>query len=255
MGAINSHIQITKSLLRNFSHRTNEGEKVYYLDLLDNQIKEEKVKKLGTELGYYSEEVEKYLNEKVENKIGDVAKRFRDFSKQKINELIVTEEDQESIKQFFKYSMIRSGAVIKAANKASYISSFFGGYTTNDIISFVDDSLLVSPFMEYYADILINESDIEFVIPRNCFYSAMIKDKPTKYILPINPRVAFILIHNSEFDRYIVDGKYHYHQINDDDVAISCNRRALFDEKQYNNKFIVANRKKELEDLQEYINR
>lgn len=244
MGAVNSHVQLTKSLLRNFSHKTDEGEKVYYLDLSDSKIKEEKIKKLGTVYGYYSEDVEKFLSEEVENKIGDVAKRFKDFSKQKREQLTITSQNQDSIKMFFKYSLIRSKYIIREVNKASYFAEFLGGYTTNHIISFSDDRVLDDFFENYEVDILLNNSNVEFVIPRNCFYSGMVTGKPTKYILPINPRTAFVLIHKNELNCYIIDGKHYYPQINDDAVANSFNKRALFDEQHFNNTFVKLSEKK-----------
>jgi hypothetical protein len=252
MEKVNSHIQITKSLLRGFSHDTDGGEKVYYLDLSDNAIKEEKIKTLGTEYGYYNEDIEKFLSKEVECKIGDISKLFKDFSKQKNKQLIITTEEKECINEFFKYSLIRSTYTIKAVNKASFFSKSFNGYTTNDIFQFANDSILVNFFEKFDSDILLNKSNVEFVIPRNCFYSAMVTDKPTKYVLPINSRTAFILINKCELSNFIIDGKHHYLQISDDDVVNSFNKRALVDEKFFNNAFVVANRKKELEDLQNY---
>lgn len=40
----NSHIQITKEILKRFAFKTDDGFKVHYLDMKDLEIKEEKIK-------------------------------------------------------------------------------------------------------------------------------------------------------------------------------------------------------------------
>ena len=54
--AVKSHIQITKSLLRNFQINNKE---VLYLDMQENIVKKSIAKELGTEYGYYCNEIEK----------------------------------------------------------------------------------------------------------------------------------------------------------------------------------------------------
>jgi hypothetical protein len=252
MKEIYSHIQITKSLLGGFSHNSNEGRKVFYFDIQDKKIKEEKISKLGTEKGYYSGELEEYLNKNIESKIGDVAKRFKEFGKQKDGDLIITSEDNVNIKRFFLYSLIRSSLIVRHANKASIIAPLLGGYKANDVIPFIINNKIDDPFENYFTNILLNESSVEFVIPRNCIYSLITHENPTRYILPINPKVAFILMHEKEIADFNCGDKSYYLKIDSDDLVKDFNKRALFDEIQFNNQFVVAKRKRELEDLQIY---
>ena len=64
---INSHVQISKLLLKPFAHKTEEGLKVWCLNLESNVITEEKISELDTVFGYYDEDVEenvvKFKNE------------------------------------------------------------------------------------------------------------------------------------------------------------------------------------------------
>jgi hypothetical protein len=250
MGLVNSHIQITKALLKNFSHKTNGIKKVYYLDLHNLEIKEEKIKILGTEYGYYCEEIESFLSKEVESKIGDIVKLFKEFSHGRVQQMEIPPEQQERIKLFCRFSLIRSNYVLKIVNDTSVVARIIGGLSTNNIIPFYDS---FDPFEGYISTVLVNKSNVEFVIPRNCVYSVTVKGKGPQYILPLTPKVAFLLIHSSELINHTFNGKYHYPVIIDDEIAIRCNKHALFTEKQYNNTFIVASREKELEKLLKFI--
>jgi hypothetical protein len=258
MSEVNSHIQITKALLRKFSHKTvetnefgtNTVDKVYYLDLTDNKIKEEKINILGTEKGYYSDEVERFLCDDVESKLGEIIKIASEFQRGKSNLFILSPKHKINIVNFFRFCLIRNENLIKEVNRNSVFSQLVGGYTKNYLLSninLVDVELL---FNGYFPNLLINTSNVELVIPRNCFYSAMVKGKPTRYIMPINPKVALVLINETERFNLVKDGKLLYLQIDQDKILKCFNQRALFDEKIYNNSFVVANRKDELEDLQ-----
>lgn len=253
MTSINSHIQITQAILKGFAHRSEDGYKVFYLDLSDNNIKEEKINKLGTELNYYDADVEKFLNDEVENKIGELIKQMKDFEKGKYVKFIFTPEIHVIIRRFFKYSFIRSTKIVKIANKKSELASVLGLCTTNNIIKFVDDSILDPFYNSYDSDIIINSSKVEFVAPRNCFYSIHTEGKFAKYVLPISPKIGFILIRKSELNCVYINGQHHYMNITDDEIARGFNKNALLSELEFNNDFIVANNKTELIELKKFI--
>lgn len=78
----NSHVQLSQLLMRGFSFKTAEGDKVRYLDLNDNTIKEEKVNKIDAIPGYFDEDVEQQLAN-IESKFGEVILKFKIFRKKK----------------------------------------------------------------------------------------------------------------------------------------------------------------------------
>ncbi|MGB3366730.1 MAG: DUF4238 domain-containing protein, partial [Acidaminobacteraceae bacterium] len=115
--------------MKNFAHK-KDGYKVYYLDVNDMSIKIEKIKTLGTELGYYSDEIEEYLSNNAEQIIGKISRDLKDFANQKKNEMTITQKDELNIKKFLTYSIIRSKRVIDIANSTSKLADFIGGYET-----------------------------------------------------------------------------------------------------------------------------
>ena len=61
---MNSHVQIPKSILKNFAYKAGKkGLVVDCLDLKNNRIKKEKINKLDTIEDYYSEEFDKKMGE------------------------------------------------------------------------------------------------------------------------------------------------------------------------------------------------
>lgn len=98
----NSHIQITRSIIKNFGTR----KKVNYLDLENKKIDDSSPKKLGAEIGYYDDTIEKLLRDEIETPVGNTFKDISNFSKNKMKEIIITDSDK--IKRFIEYMIVRS---------------------------------------------------------------------------------------------------------------------------------------------------
>jgi len=248
MVAINSHIQITRALLDKFSHKTKEGRKVYFLDLTDNQIKEEKTRLLGAKLGYYSEDVERFLGT-IERGFGEATKRIIKSIQQNSDVFELTEKDILYIKYFFHYMLIRSNYFLSIVREGRIFAKIFNGfYTTNNIIRFTED-FEGSPFNQCYVNLLKNVSNTEFVIPKNCYYNMITeKDGHRGYVLPITPQIAILLLKGEpDIDQ---NGRIMRLRIDKDEVARSFNNAALACERYYNNDFIVAKHRETLEELE-----
>jgi len=105
----NNHVQIPKLLMEPFSRKTEEGLKVYYLDFDDYEIHEEKINCLGAMPNYYNHQTETFLDKEVENKVGDVFKSVREISTNTLPDcFIIKANEEENIKRFFAYCLIRS---------------------------------------------------------------------------------------------------------------------------------------------------
>lgn len=88
---VNSHIQLPKFILKRF--RGTDG-KVRYLTLSDLMLHSSGVKNLGTEQGYYSEDMEKYLNREVENAYSKLVDKVARFTEKKQDSFTITARDE-----------------------------------------------------------------------------------------------------------------------------------------------------------------
>jgi hypothetical protein len=247
----NSHVQITKALLRAFSEKTDDGYKAWYLDYSDWQIKQEKIKVLGTQREYYSQEMEDFLKTEIEGKVGDVFKKIRDFCKQNIIDHISFDGVEiQNILHFFAYSMLRGKDVLKKTNDSSIFSQFIeGGFTAEHILRIPVPA--INYFQEYCPTILKNQTETPFLIPFSCIYTAHQHCFPSKrplWLLPISPKCSLMLYHLD--DRKDHEGKCYI--IDRSDVIDSLNAKAFHDEIVSGSNFLVGS-KLELERLQDIL--
>jgi len=257
---INSHIQIPKAILRNFSFReykTNENGRivkrdvVYFLDLNRQVIQKGNIKSLGTVEGYYSAEMENYLGTYVEGPLGSLMKDAKQFHQDKISKY---EIDYNIIKNFARYAFLRSGLVLNKVNKPNAVKSALGalGYNTEK----TQEDLLKHPealqgiFDNYDVNVFENNSAVDLVAPRNCIYD-MRHDKSGNIIwfIPFSPRLAFVLIDKQDAPAE----KGSVFTSNDDQIIRNMNRHALKCEVEANNSFIASQRKQELEELMTHL--
>jgi len=239
-----SHIQISKSILKKYSHTTPDGKKVRYLDLSDNCIKESKINELDTALDYYSEEAENKLRDEAETPFGDIAKLLIEFQEKKIDEITLTKEDNNTILKFLNYAYLRSQHILKEANK-------YDNYTHDEIIMGTQSNF----FSGRMSHFISNKTKLNFVIPKNCFYftSSRVLKNELNCIFPFSPKSAIILLKYKEFKDFIADdGVLEYPKIDDDQSIRNLNIRALNAEISIDNKFIVGI-ESDLEELRNYI--
>lgn len=254
----NSHIQINKALLRNFSHKEIDSKerRIHYLDLSSNVISTEKITKLGTCPDYYSEEIEEELS-KIECKFGPIAKMFRDFGYKK-DQIIISQQQKNDVIMYITYSILRSNLYYNSViNKASYTNIVCKimrcNITHNDILSLVKINPASSPFRYYQLFLCDNICDTQFVIPRNCIYSISTANALPKLILPITPKRAIFLVDEQDAKKYQDEGNKKYFRISSNEVVSDMNYQAYLTEKMANNCFVAALRDKELEDIRAHI--
>jgi hypothetical protein len=246
---LNSHVQIPKSILKNFAYKSKkDGLVVDYLDLNDDTIKTEKIKKLDTIPDYYNEEFERYLSDNIEGPFGDISKKVRDISKKKIDNPKLTLKEINAVLNFFETSFKRGKFALDLANRTS-VTSILHPISQEELIYTTSRF-----FINYFVNIIRNETKIDFVIPRNCTSISLSKTKDKFHaILPFTPRIALVLIPNEEKPEYITkDKKVRLICINDADILRYYNMSALKTEIEMNNMFIVGN-KRELFWLKKYI--
>jgi len=255
MMAQKSHIQITRALLKNFSHKSfingkPEGRKAFYLDLKDNQIKEEKINILGTEEGYYSAEMENYLSKNVESKFGVIMRNAFDYTNGKIERFTI---DSVIIKTFFLYSILRSNYIFnKVNNDRSALAKLLLPPISHEEI-LLHPEAAEGAFSDYFANIFFNDSTTDLVIPKNCVYQVAYKSGNACAFLPITPKIAFILMQNNDNDEMFHGDSMLAANTSEESLINIFNEKALEYEQNWSNKFIVASRTIELEYLKNVI--
>jgi len=243
---VNSHVQITRGILKGFAFKSKDGFKVHYLDLNDFNIKEEKIKILGSKSFYYNENNEKYLSD-IEGKFGEVAAKIKRFEKGKVEKLYLTEKDCRDIKMFFEYAFIRSEKNLKDINKKSLATKIIGDMVHDELIDLTKlDNSVLSYFKDFKINIIINKTSKNFVVPR-CVWYAFKKGKYIRemYVLPINNKTGIIMIHKDDYSNFEDSQGTQYLSIKDEKSILNLNEIALNFERNENNQFIVG----EIEEL------
>ena len=267
---INSHIQITKAILKNFSrhHEEHREKRIYYLDLKDGEIKTGNPKKVGVKKGYYSEKLENDLSKYVESDFITVVNKVREFARNKKQGMILQFSDIDKIKQFFVYSILRSPYMLKEVNKKLLSCGIVISHE-NLIRTIQYDNELrrycIEYVNEYVVTICENKSNLNFVVPMNCFYykiprlivpmnDKIMMYKPSLILMPVTPKIAIMLIHKSRRDTaYLKPKTFATFIMEKDEEVQSYNKMALEMEKKYSNMFVVAKEKQELEYLQKHL--
>lgn len=242
---INSHIQISNFLLKAFAHKTvKDGLKVWYLDLEDNKIKEEKISKLDTEFGYYDKDVEDLLAD-AESAIGNIVRKFKDFERKKKN-ITISIKEMEIISRFIQYVLLRNSQIAQIFKEASIFLDEKS--THSDVIRYCEVGKPALILKGYKANILINKTNKSFVISKNVLYAERM-NKQEIYLMPVSPKVAIVMMPIPMFNAYVKNEILEYAETIDENLIQRLNNTVYYTEKETSNKFVVGY-KDELERLQ-----
>ena len=235
-----------------FSHSTKNGKCVYYLDLKDMEIKEEKINALGTIKGLYDPTSEAILDRFYENPFFAAIQNVKKFTEGKLENLSFNQQEKEALINFLKISIMRSNATRQKAEETSYVASIFPNAYKAVLIPTMHLVMNEVPFLEgYHINILINKSRLRLVAPRNCVVFTF-KDNILYYVLPLSPKVA-ILYQSDELYQLSFDDKgnlcYALTEEGDEEIIQSINSAAGMNEKYFNNEFLIGAGREELEIL------
>lgn len=248
IAAIHSHIQLPNSVLKRFRDETDEEKKVWYLDIPSGEIRRTSTRRLGTSKGYYSSEGEIFWSRAIENSLADLANRIcRERQKSPL-----TAADVDTIKCYIKASAVRSRTANNAMDKSSVIAAFLSDQEKHGLFAIIGMNSL-GKFDQILsamgAIIMINQTEWNFVVPRNCYYCAPIVDDAT-IIAPISPKIAFSLFSATAHPGF----ESEFAVIHSGEIVKMMNAYALKYEYMFNKKFIAANDRRELEMLQNIRN-
>lgn len=257
---MDSHKHLPKLLLIPFSYKhpmlnkndeTGEEhknmEKVCdVFDCKSELIHREKIKDLGVEKGYYSDEIESFFNKYVE----DEFTKIRDKLKSASNTIGFTGKDLVCVRMFFLFSVLRC---------PQYKTDLEKVITNKVNVLHRPMQEVILGAMEPIYDRLNKQLNLndrvlkaaaidspkrEFVIPQNVFYLYSNQHFGNAIVFPVHKKKAVLMVER-EYENRIPDL---LHLTSDEEVD-SFNRSAYLTERATDNLFIVGS-KNELERFQ-----
>ncbi len=226
---VNSHIQMPCCVLKRF---VDERHFLYYYDFDSKQIKRGTPKSVDTQQGYYSDDVEAFLSDEVETKLGELIKSLDDENYDFISKL---KDDYKEIAFNYLYALIaRSKSYISMEKQFSVMNQFTdffvdykGGIVALGILAAQNTELLKERFSVAF---MINSTNEEFVLPAN----GTIKYK-SHIICPVTSKRAIV------FEPLITDScRVSLYEINNIHEMHEINLSAVAQEANQNNKFVVS---------------
>lgn len=249
--AENSHIQVPNGVLKYFADPLNK--KVWYLDIRSGVISKISPKKLGCSIDYFSSGIEDFLDVNIESPISRINKKVRSFCLGEVHTVMITVQDQVTVKLYVKNLMARSNLALHSFLDNSITAILFNDQDNHDHV--VHTSIAVAGKIDDLlrdgkVSVLVNQTKHNIVIPRNGFYSA-ISQGVECLVIPISPKGAWIIFLQPYSQIDDIEELTHY-SISDEKVVDELNRYALKNEYYYNQDFVASITRSELDFLSEY---
>ncbi len=262
--SVNSHIQVPNFILKNFRDKSG---KVNHLDLEKLQIRACGSKDLGTEYGYYSDEIESLLNKEFENPFSKVISDIKGFLKEPQNGLLLPSDFDDVCKRYITISSSRSDLLFDAFKSESFTAFLFSEQQNHDnVVSFTMgyNGGIFPELLSYKVRLLVNNTNRTFLLPRNGFY-VVSSDGKQCVAAPIMPEAAILLIPGENTEES--NAETEVMTIDDSTGVWWMNRQAVWFEYVYNKSFVastdineleyfrcfVSNNKEKLEDMRQKV--
>jgi len=250
---IKSHIQMPKFLLKRFH---NERNKFFYYDVIRKFIGNNgTAESINTELGYYSDTIEKIFCKEIENPFGDLVAYLDKLEFEKVTLVLkdsVNNKKIYSIARDFLYALIcRSPSFLeKMVSEDPFFQQLSEqeqhGYVAIKGIEIAKENEI---FSDYIITFLINRTNVPFVLPVCGIYNYLFDNKMTMN-LPVSPQLALCFMHKSSSDRIIHNnGEISMFEINDSYIVFRMNQWAFSAQIKQKWGYVVCPQKDELERL------
>ena len=124
-----------------------------------------------TEKGYYYEEVEKILNDRIEQPFSKLLQYIDEIDFDS-NSFILKPGFNETTKQFMNGLLARNPNTFKSAKKNSKYLQLYGQQAQHDltVITSINEAVKMGLFDEYYPTFTVNRTEMPFVLPICGFY-------------------------------------------------------------------------------------
>lgn len=242
---INSHIQMPKFLLKRFH---NEYNKFFCYNVQRNYIESNRTaKSTNTELGYFSNSTENYLNRKIEGPFSKLLKRIEtiDFDQEYFR---APEGFDQTTKKFMCSLIARDPLIVRKASNNSVYLQFLPSYMNHDYcvrtgICFAQDNNF---FSEFVLTFIVNCTNTPFVLPIKGLYSYEMNGH-CAINLPISPTLALCLVHKNYASHLIRDdGTTDFFRISFTEQIETLNFFAFMSQKRHNCGCVICPQQEEL---------
>ena len=259
---VESHIQLPISVIESFSEKkpvVGENGKINKTDFVNvlgygqNNISLVRTNEYGSQFGYYTEDIENLLSSEFETPIGEIRKKLIAFSKRKISEVSINNNDFLIIKRYLQMLLYRSQYFFNLYLKESKVASVVGT-THSEYIQMCYD-LNIKPFENfdgYTIAVVVSNGERMFInsFTGFSFYqNRNISDKPM-FFTPLSPTCGILFLLPKSLEKKDI---YLDHLIANDDAVLDINKKIAITETIYSKNSLISKREKELlEVLQDF---
>ena len=200
---INSHIYVPKSILNRFATIDEKNRNILqYIDFRDMQIKKATTSSFNTKQGYYSKQNEEILSREAESKIGNVIKKMENID----DNTKLNKKDIESIYRYLAYQVLRTDYFSYELNNR-FKKNWNNKFIKNELIrEEIELDTVYNVIKDEDIHIIIDNSEIKFVLPINSMYTFKSNLNEYIWILILSPNIAIAFMPKGTI-RKLSDGK------------------------------------------------
>ena len=249
-----SHIQMPKLLLCRFE---NEKHFLAYYDVQKGIIGSNgHADSINTEQGYYSKEAEQYWNSQIE---GDFSRLLKQLDSINTDETgIHLPADFDFLTKKYLHSLFaRSPKAFKHIEDKSVFLQFMNRTSQHDVAS--TTMYAIAQKDEYFKDwiptLLINKSEIPFILPTNGCYGFGHNGSEEQIVIPIHPQRAILLFQPADAKMYVTSQTIKFGLIEKAEITKRMNLFAFETQKKLGYGYIVSNDKSILQEAEEMYKR
>lgn len=234
-----THIQIPKCVLKNFR---NENNLVFYYDFKNEAIVQKSPKNINIDYNYFSNDVEKFLNQEFETKLGNLIQWLKtEYKNQTICLKDADFKKYVDIIKKYAYSLIIRSPLFSSEIRNSLIFSFC--YTDQQINDFSIcegyKAAQQEDFLKnFYFNIIYIKEECEFILPMDGMCAYEIGQKDMNIVIFLSPKIA-ILFSNSFCRNNIVNASI--------ESVEKINKLAFLQQKKRGYGFVVASKQETIE--------
>ena len=247
VNGVNSHIQMPKCVLKRFE---NQNHSFYYYDVEKGIIGSNgHAKTTNTQFGYYSEEVEKYLNDNIEAPFAKVL-QFVDTTDFDDLGFVISPEFQNNVKNFVYALIARDPSITSKVDEYSIFWNLLTEQSKHNFAAVKGAELAQEQgFLDsFIVTFSINKTEKPFVLPMCGIYSYMLRD--TRHVnLPVSPKMAITLAEQKGMPRLLNDNVVAMYAIEEETIVDRLNGWAFQTQCNAGWGYVVSPEKNVLEEL------